>query len=503
VKKYSGIELMESAPVPTAILRLAVPMMIGSIAQMIYNMTDTFFIGQTNDPNMVAGISLSMPLFMLTQGLGNIFAIGASSYLSRCLGAKQMDEAKKTNATAFWVTFSLGIVITGLIVLFREPLLHTIGTSDVTFPYANSYFTIISSFVSVSMLGMCLGGAIRSEGASTTAMISMMMGIVINIILDPIFILYFEWGVAGAAWATIAGQMVGFSYAVLFYVRGKSVLSIHPRFFKPNSRMLREIFKIGIPAAISNVVFTFASVVTNVTAASYGDHVVAGSGISMRVTMLAFGLIMSLGFGFAPFAGFNYGARNLKRLTAGLKITITYTTSLALFFMTVFYFFGRQMMQFFIRDERTIDAGSRMMRAFLLGLPTMGVQMTIMSTFQALGKPLQSTVINLGRQFLVYLPLLFILNHFFGFNGFIYTQPIADIVTTTVAVLFFISLLKNLRKSFGEDGAPGGPPGFPGGPPGGPPGASGDAPGFPGAGGPGASAPGGAPAPGEAPGFPG
>jgi putative MATE family efflux protein len=448
VKKYSGIELMESAPVPTAILRLAVPMMIGSIAQMIYNMTDTFFIGQTNDPYMVAGISLSMPLFMLSQGLGNIFAIGASSYMSRCLGAKRMEEARKTNATAFWITLLLGIFLTGLIVLFREPLLQLIGTSDVTFPYANSYFTIISMFISVSMLGMCLGGSIRSEGASAAAMISQMLGITINIILDPIFILYFNWGIAGAAWATIAGQATGFIYAVLFYVRGKSALSIHPRFFKPNSQMLREIFKIGIPAAISNVVFTFASVVTNITAASYGDHVVAGSGISMRVSMLAFGLIMSLGFGFAPFAGFNYGARNLQRLTTGLRVTITYTTGLALFFMGIFFFFGRQMMLIFIRDEPTINAGARMMRAFLIGLPTMGVQMTIMSTFQALGKPVQSTVINLGRQFLVYLPLLFILNRVFGFSGFIYTQPIADIITSTVAVLFFLSLLKTLRNTF-------------------------------------------------------
>jgi putative MATE family efflux protein len=448
VKKYSGIQLMESAPVPSAILRLAVPMMIGSVVQMIYNMTDTFFIGQTNDPNMVAGISLSMPLFMLSQGLGNIFAIGASSYMSRCLGAKQTEEAKETNATAFWVTFVLGVFITALIMLFREPLLHVIGTSEVTFPYANSYFTIISMFVSVSMLGMCLGGAIRSEGAATAAMISQVVGIVVNIILDPIFILYLGWGVAGAAWATIAGQAAGLIYAVLFYVRGKSALSIHPRFLKPNKRMLKEIFKIGIPAAISNLVFTFASVVSNVIAAGYGDHVVAGSGISMRVTMLAFGLIMSLGFGFGPFAGFNYGARNLKRLTAGFRVTIAYTTTLALFFMAVFFFFGRQLMLVFIRDEQTIEAGSRMMRAFLLGLHTMGIQMTIMSTFQALGKPVQSTVINLGRQFLVYLPLLFILNHFFGFTGFIYTQPIADIITTLVAALFGISLFKNLRTTF-------------------------------------------------------
>jgi putative MATE family efflux protein len=332
--------------------------------------------------------------------------MGASSYLSRCLGAKNMTEAKHTNAVSFWITFIIGIFITAVVMLFRVPVLHLIGTSDATFPYANSYFSIISMFIPISMLGMAVGGAIRSEGASTAAMTSQVLGIGVNIVLDPVFILYLNWGVAGAAWATILGQAAGLAYAILFYIRGKSVLSISPRFFRPNAKMFREIFKIGIPAAVSNIIFTFASVVANVTAASYGDHVVAGSGISMRVQMLAFGLIMSLGFGFGPFAGFNYGAKNLKRLGAGLKTTITYTTALGIFFMGLFYFFGRQMMMFFIRDEATINAGTMMMRAFIIGLPLMGVQMTIMSTFQALGKPIQSTLINMGRQFLCYLPLL-------------------------------------------------------------------------------------------------
>ncbi|MDR1909930.1 MAG: MATE family efflux transporter [Spirochaetaceae bacterium] len=453
MRKYAGIELMESAPVSAAILRLAVPMMLGSVAGMIYNMTDTFFIGQTNDPNMVAGISLSMPLFMLSQGLGNIFATGASSYISRCLGAKRMDEAKNTNATAFWVTLFTGLFLTALITILREPVLRLIGTSEVTFPYANSYFTIISMFISVSMLGMCLGGAIRSEGASTAAMISQMAGLAVNIILDPLFILYFKWGVAGAAWATVAGQITGAAYAVLFYARKKSVLSIHPRFLKPNRRMLKEIFKIGIPSALSNVAFTVAMVAANIVASSYGDFVVAGSGISMRVSMLAFDLVMSLSFGFAPFAGFNYGARNLKRLIAGLKVTIAYTTGLAFFFLALFLFLGRELIMIFIRDEKTIEAGARMMRAFLIGLPTMGVQMTILSTFQALGKPIHSMALSLGPQFLVYLPLLFILNHFFGFTGFIYTQPIADITTAVVAILLGISLFKNLRRSFGGPAA--------------------------------------------------
>jgi putative MATE family efflux protein len=446
MKQMSGITLMESAPVPVSILRLAIPMMLGSVAQMIYNMTDTFFIGQTGDPNMVAGIALTMPLFMFSQGVGNIFAMGAASYISRMLGAKNMEEARHTNAVSFYVTLGIGVVVTVALMFLQTPILHIIGTSEVTFPYASSYFRTISVFITFSMVNIALNGQIRSEGASTAAMTSMLIGIILNIILDPFFILYLGWGVAGAAWATVIGMIASVTYCIFYYVRGKSILSISIKNFKPNGKMLGEIFKIGVPAAISNFVFTLAAVVSNVIAASYGDHVVAGSGISMRVSMLSFGLIMSLAMGYMPFAGFNYGAKNMKRLTSGLKITLIYTTSLAVFFTIIFFFFGESLMALFIRDTATIEAGSRMMRAFLVGMPVLGIQMTIMVTFQALGKPIHATVINLGRQFLIYLPLLFLLNSLFGFTGFIYTQPISDIITTAVAALLSISLFKSIAK---------------------------------------------------------
>jgi putative MATE family efflux protein len=446
MKRTDGITLMESTPVPISILRLALPMMLASVAQMVYNMTDTFFIGQTGDPNMVAGISLAMPLFMFSQGIGNIFALGAASYISRMLGAKNTDEARHTSAVSFYVTLGIGGIITALLMFLQNPILHIIGTSDVTFPYASDYFSIISIFISFAMVNIALNGQVRAEGESTTAMISMLIGIILNIILDPIFILYFGWGVKGAAWATVIGIIASVCYYLFYYARGRSHLSIHIRYFVPNRKMLGEILKIGVPAAISNFVFTVAAVVGNIVAASYGDYVVAGSGISMRITMLSFILIMNLAMGYMPFAGFNFGAKNMKRLSSGLKITILYSTSLALFFTVVFFFFGKNIMVLFIRDVQTIDAGSKMMRAFLVGMPLLGVQMTIMVTFQALGKPIHATVVNLGRQFLIYLPLLFLLNSIFGFTGFIYAQPIADIVTTMVAVLLSVSLFKNIAK---------------------------------------------------------
>jgi putative MATE family efflux protein len=437
---------MEKAPVSSAIIRLALPMMLGSVAQMIYNMTDTFFIGQTGDPNMVAGISLAMPLFMVSQGFGNVFAMGAASYMARMLGAKNRDEARHTNAVSFYFVIAIGIVMTITLFFLRDPILRIIGTSDVTYPYARDYFSIISNFILFAMLNIAMAGQIRAEGAAHISTIGMLIGVVLNIILDPIFILVFDMGVAGAAWATNIGIIASVIYFLIYFTRGTSILSIKPSDFKPNKRMFAEIFKIGIPAAISNIIFSFVGVVTNIIAASYGDHVIAGSGISMRVTMLSFTLIMSLAMGYQPFAGFNFGARNIKRLTSGWKLTMLYTTCLAVFFTIIFWFFGRSIMVLFIRDELTIETGSKMMHAFLLGMPFLGLQMTMMVTFQALGKAIQATIVNMGRQFLVYLPLLFLLTRLFQFNGFIYAQPISDLITTAVSVLMGINMLRSIRS---------------------------------------------------------
>jgi putative MATE family efflux protein len=261
----------------------------------------------------------------------------------------------------------------------------------------------------------------------------MLLGIVLNIILDPIFILWFGWGVAGAAWATIIGIIASMIYFVVHFMSKRTMLSIKFRDFKPNKIMYAEIMKIGVPAALSNIVMTASAIFTNRIAAGYGDFVVAGSGVTMRVASICFTLVMALAMGYQPFAGYNYGAKNFGRLRAGLRITMIYTTVLCCFFTVFFIFLGRQLIYVFIRDERTVEAGTKLLFAFLWGLPFLGVQMTFMVTYQALGKPMLATIVTMGRQCLVYLPLLFLFNRLWQFNGYIYSQPIADIVTTGIA----------------------------------------------------------------------
>jgi Na+-driven multidrug efflux pump len=199
MKKYSGIELMETAPVGRAIIRLALPMIAAMLAQAIYNMTDMFFIGQTGDPNMVAAVSLVFPLFMLSQALGNIFATGGSSYISRMLGAKRIDQARQTSSVSFYGSFCIGLLLAVILLILKTPVLRLIGASDATFAYTNNYFSVVNIFMPIAAAGTVLSGQMRSEGATDKAMIAMLIGIVLNIVLDPIFILWLKMGTAGAA----------------------------------------------------------------------------------------------------------------------------------------------------------------------------------------------------------------------------------------------------------------------------------------------------------------
>jgi putative MATE family efflux protein len=441
-----NIALMENAPVAKSIIKLALPMMLGMIAQLVYNITDTFFIGQTGDPNMVAGISLTMPLFILTQGFANIFGVGASSYISRLLGARKKEKAMQTCAVSFYTTIGVGIVFTALIFIFKNRVLRLSGASDITFVHANAYFSIIGAFTVVSLVSISLSGQIRAEGATNVAMYGMLIGIVLNVILDPFFILGLRWGAAGAAWATIIGGAVSAVFLMLHVSSERSVLSIAPRDFKPDGVVYAEILKIGLPSAVSNIVMSFSAVFANRIAASYGDFVIAGKGVTLRVESISFMLIMALAAGYQPFAGFNYGAKNFQRLKAGFKVTLFLSTALALFFAAVFAIFGKTLISLFISDSATIDAGWKFMSAFVIGLPVMGAQMTLMVTFQALGKPLLSTIVSLGRQCLFYLPMLFILNHIWHFEGFMYSQPLADISTAAVAVLLGLKMFAGLKK---------------------------------------------------------
>jgi putative MATE family efflux protein len=445
MKKYSGFELMETAPVGTAIIRLALPMVAAMLAQAVYNMTDMFFIGQTGDPNMVAAVSLVFPLFMLSQALGNVFATGGSSYISRLLGAKQTDEARHTSSVSFYGSFGIGLLLAVVLFILKIPVLYLIGASDATFAHTNAYFSIVNMFMPIAVAGTVLGGQMRSEGATDKSMRAMLIGIGLNIVLDPIFILWLNMGTAGAAWATVAGQSASFVYAMRYFLSKNTLLSIKPRDCKPNKTMWAQVLSIGIPAGLSNIIMSVSNILGNRIAASYGDFVIAGIGIQMRVASLYFMLVFALVQGYQPFAGFNYGAKNYERLRKGFKLTMIYATALCIAGSCILGFAGDAFIRFFINDGPTIEAGRAMMHTFIWGLPFVGSQITLMVSFQSFGKSVQAMVITLGRQLLFYVPLLYLLNYFFAFNGFIWAQPASDILTTGIALILSRPLFRIMR----------------------------------------------------------
>ncbi|MDR0642110.1 MAG: MATE family efflux transporter [Treponema sp.] len=445
LKKYTGIDLMETAPAGIAIIRLALPMIAAMLAQAIYNMTDMFFIGQTGDPNMVAAVSLAFPLFMLSQALGNIFATGGSSYISRMLGAKQVDEARHTSSVSFYASIGAGLFLAIILFIFRTPALWLIGASSATFTHTSDYFWVINIFMPMAVAGTVLSGQMRSEGATTKAMIAMLTGIVINIVLDPILILSFNMGTAGAAWATVAGQAASFVYGLRYFLSKKTLLSVKAADCKPNKSMVFQILSIGIPAGLGNIIMSISNILGNRMAGSYGDFVIAGIGVQMRISSLYFMLVFALVQGYQPFAGFNYGAKNYGRLRKGFKLTILYATILCIAGSLILRLFGDTFIRFFINDGPTIEAGRTMMRTFVWGLPFVGSQITLMVSFQSFGKSVQAMIITMGRQLLFYIPLLYLLNYLFGFNGFIWAQPAADILTTGIAVILSRPLFRTMK----------------------------------------------------------
>jgi len=444
--KHTGIELMESASVGTAIIRLALPMVAAMLAQALYNMTDMFFIGQTNDPNMVAAVSLAFPLFMLSQALGNIFAVGGSSYISRKLGEKENDEARYTCSVSFYSAIGIGLLLTAVLWAFKTPLLHHVGASDATFAHTDDYFSVVALFMTFAVAGAAMSGQMRSEGAAQKAMVLQLIGIVLNIILDPILILWCNMGTAGAAWATVVGQSASFAYGVRYFLSKNTLLSIKPIDFKPNKKMVTEVLAIGIPSGISAIIMSISNILSNRISASYGDHVVAGLGVQMRVVSVFFMLVFALGMGYQPFAGYNYGAKKFDRLRKGFKLTLMYSTGLCVSGSIILGLFGESFIRFFVSDAQTIEAGTAILHPFLWSLPFIGSQVTLIVSFQAFGKPIQAMVITMGRQLLFFVPLLYILNHMFGFNGFVWAQPAAEFLNTGTALLLGFSILKIIRE---------------------------------------------------------
>lgn len=441
-------ELMGKAPVTQAILKLSLPVVFGMMVQVLYNLVDTFFIGKLNDQNQLAAANITTPVFMLLMAIATIVSTGAASYISRSLGKKDFENANRTLTTGILICIALALVVMGLGIAFIKPLIMALGASEDVYPYAYQYVLVMLLGSIPVMLNYAGGQLLRSEGAAMPSITGMMIGTVVNIVLDPIFIFGFKMGILGAGIATVLGNAVAMGYYFWFYLSGKSMLQLNPKFISSDKKIWKEIFLIGIPACMSQLLSSVAMIVLNNQAKIYGDSVLAGMGISSKLMFIGTFIFMGFAAGCQPLVGFNYGAKNFKRVKEIFKTGMLMTFGIGVVLTVIFYFAASSLVSVFTPLPEVIAQGETVIRISIFSFLILGPQMLASTGIQAFGKAKESLILSIARQGVIYIPLLFIMQSLLGFSGLIWAQPIADALTLGVGLIF---LSVTLKKSTDEN----------------------------------------------------
>ena len=337
------------------------------------------------------------------------------------------------------------MIVAILSVLGMEQILHLIGASENTIGFARQYLTIIAVGAPTIMFSTAFANILRGEGASRESMIGNLLGTVVNIVLDPVMILGLGWGVSGAALATIIGNIAACLFYISYYVRGKSMLSIHLKDFRIGDGIAAAVASIGIPASLNNILMSFANIILNQALVGYGDTPVAAMGVALKSNMLVVLLQIGLCVGIQPLIGYNYGSGNKKRLMQVFKFTGVVSVMMGMF-LTLFMLIARKtMIQVFIDDADVVAYGIRMVVALQLSAPFIGILFLCINTIQGMGKALPSLILTVCRQGLIFIPLIFLLNSMFGLDGVIYAQPTADYLSILVGILICVHLFRSME----------------------------------------------------------
>lgn len=447
-QKKDNLEIFASAPIPKAVLTNTIPAMVAMLMVLVYNLADTFFIGQTHNALMVAAVSLATPVFLLFMALGTIFGIGGTSVISRAMGEGRKDYARHVCAFCFWMCVIVGIAFAALILIFMDPILKLIGASSDTWDYAKQYLSIVAFGGPFVLIANCYANIIRSEGKAGIAMIGQLAGNLLNVILDPIMILGFGWNVAGAALATTLSNVAGAAFYIVYLTSGKSMLTIRLKDFSARDDIMKNVLAIGIPASIGDILMSVSNIVANALVASYGDMAVAGFGVAMKVTMITGMICIGFGQGVQPLLGYCTGARNWDRFQRSLRFSVIFALMLSTVMTILCYVFTGQIVSAFLTETAAYDYAVHFARILLTTSFLFGMFYVFSNALQAMGAALSALIINLSRQGFVYIPCLYIFNSLFGVNGLLWAQPAADIVSVIlVIVLFGITYRKMKSRS--------------------------------------------------------
>ena len=442
--RNNKMELLGNAPISKALLAMGIPTMLGMMVNAIYNLVDAYFVGGLGTSQMGA-ISVVYPLGQVVVGLGLLFGNGSASYLSRLLGNRDQEQADRVASTALYSSVAVGAVMIIFSLIFLRPILRLLGATDSIMPYAMTYAAIYVVSCIFNVFNVTMNNIVTSEGAAKTTMFALMAGAVLNIGLDPVFIYTLDMGVAGAAIATAISQIVSTLIYLTFIFRKKSIYSFKIKNCTFTKEIMSEIFKIGIPTLVFQILTSLSISLVNTQAGPYGDSVIAGMGAVTRIVSM--GSLIVFGFikGFQPIAGYSYGAKKFDRLHKAIRISILWSTAFCVIYgLLLTIFSSRFIAQFTDGDLEMIRVGTQSLRINGLSFLLFGFYTVYSSLFLALGKGLEGFVLGACRQGICFVPVILILPVFWGINGILYVQPIADVLSAIITIFMALHLHKEL-----------------------------------------------------------
>ena len=440
-------ELFQKENVQKAILTLVLPTIISQLMMVVYNMSDSFWIGQLNDPAQIAAATICVPAFLFTLGISNIFGIGGASLMARCLGEKQYEKARSTCSFCVWSGLFVGLLYGLVFSMFSKSILYMIGATEETYLFCKQYaFWTVTLGSAPATMGALFGHLVRAEGYAKQASFGMILGIVLNMILDPVFIFVLHMEIAGAAIATTLSMIVACIYFIWFIkTRPKeSILTLQPKYYQAKDHIATEVLLVGFPSTLMNWMATASNVVLNVLTAGYSTFAVAGMGIAKRLDTIIFAISNGIGQGVLPLISFNYAAKNFERMRSAIKITFVYSIVLATI-TTIYLYFGADLTtRLFIEEPTTVAYGREFLRIICLTCPCVSLTLIIMTIFQAAGKKVQPVILSLVRKGGLDIPLMFGLNAWMGVMGLAWAIPVEDMLAMLIAIGLFIPFWRKL-----------------------------------------------------------
>lgn len=477
-KRKTSVFEMES--VPRAVAMLAIPSVLSMLVTVLYNMVDTVFVGQTHDPYQMNAVSLATPVFTILMAFGNLFGIGGCAFVARSLGAKESERIRKISSFSFWGALFVGILATLVMTLgvnWILPLLGADAASNIASltqtpgseeylrqvencrnleRYTRDYLFYIGVGAIPTVLSSAMSNLVKGEGAAKVSMAGMMIGAIVNIVLDPVMIFGMDMGVKGAAIATSIGNTVAMLFYFCYLKMGHTILSANPRYFTVKNGIFTGVLSIGIPMFLTNVLMSLSNLLLNRLLNNIDVLATGGMGIAMKANMLVVFLQLGIGIGIQPLVGYYYGARNFERMKKVVQFSTCCTLVIGTLLTVVYFLFTDPIVSVFMTAGSTGSVADvavqrayakQMLRALMLSGPFLGIVFVNNNAFQGMGRGLASLLLSVSRQGVIFLPVLLLANALVGLDGLIFAQPVADIFSVVMAlVMMHIIRKRDMRQ---------------------------------------------------------